>query len=151
MNTTALTEVAENVIRLNIEKRKPTQRRQRYKITEFRNPSGGIAFRVSGCDREGKQIRENFREEEAARSRQIELETEYLQGQRETAIRATKLSEDQLRVGELAINRMGEDWSRLIDAVDLWKRSGGKKPHRNPKTNQDSHEGTRQKWSKIAN
>ncbi|MGD1084697.1 MAG: hypothetical protein ABSA47_08105 [Verrucomicrobiota bacterium] len=126
MNTTALTPVAENVIPLTIQKRKPQPRRPRFKITEFSNPSGAIVFRVSGCNREGSQIRANFKDEAGARCRQIELETEFLQGVRDTAIRATKLSDDQLRLAELAINRLGPDWARLVDAVDLWTRSGGK-------------------------
>jgi len=126
MNTTALSQVAENVIPLTIERRKPQQRRQRFRIIEFRNPSGVTAFRVSGCDRAGKQIRENFKDEAAARCRQIALETDYLKTECETAIRATKLSDDQLRLAELAINRLGEDWGRIVDAVDLWTRSGGK-------------------------
>ena len=126
MNTTALTQVAENVIPLTIERRKPQQRRQRFRITEFRNPSGATAFRVSGCDRDGKQFRENFKDEAGARCRQIELETEYLQGERETAIRATKLSEDQLRLAEMALSQLGDDWGRILDVVYHWKRTGGK-------------------------
>jgi integrase len=127
MNTALNAERAEKIIPLAIQpKPKPAQRKQRFKITEFLNPSGVVAFRVSGSDRDGKQIRENFKDEAGARCRQIELETEYLQGERETAIRATKLSEDQLRLAEHVIRRMGEDWERLMDAVDHWKRTGGK-------------------------
>jgi len=125
MNTIALAQAAENVIPFVVEKAKPLSRRHRFKITEFRNPSGAIAFRVSGCDRAGKQIRENFKDEAGARCRQLELEAEYLQQPSETAIRATKLSDDQLRLAELAINRLGDGWPRIVDAVDLWTRSGG--------------------------
>ena len=138
MNTIALPLVAENVIPLTIaQKPKPLPRRHRFKITEFRNPSGGVAFRVSGCDREGKQIRENFKDEAGARCRQIELETEYLQSERETAIRATKLSDDQLRLAELAISRLGDDWHHVVEAVELWKRSGGKSlPSESPRVDE---------------
>jgi integrase len=127
MNTVLNAERTENIVPLAIQpKPKPLQRKQRFKITEFRNPSGVLAFRVSGYDRDGKQIRENFKDEAGARCRQIELETEYLQGERETAIRATKLSDDQLRVAEDAIRRMGDGWKHLVDVVENWKRTGAK-------------------------
>lgn len=118
--------LAQNIVPLAILKPKPTQRRQRFKITEFQNPSGATVFRVSGYDRNGDQVRENFKEDAAARVRQIELETEYLQGHRETHVRATKLSDDQVRLAEMAIQRLGDDWNRLVDAVDHFVRTGAK-------------------------
>ena len=129
MNTALNAEKAENVVSLVIApkpKTKPAQRKQRFKVTEFRNPSGVLAFRVSGCDRDGKQIRENFKDEAGARCRQIELEYEYLKTPTETVIRATKLTEDQLRLAERATRIMQEDWPRLLEAVEQWKRSGAK-------------------------
>ena len=134
MNTALIAEPNEKIVTLALQpKPKPQQRKQRFKITEFRNPSGAVAFRVSGCDRDGKQIRENFKDEPGARCRQIELETEYLQGQSETTIRATKLSDEQLRVAEIAIRRMGDNWERLPDAADHWnKASAAKTPSESP-------------------
>jgi integrase len=126
MNATSLNQMAENVIPLAIHKPKPLDRKQRFKIIEFRNPSGGVSFRVSGCDRNGKQIRENFKDEAAAQCRQIELQLEYLKEPTESAIRATKLSEDQLRLAEHVMQRLGEDWPRLMDAVEHWTRTGAK-------------------------
>jgi integrase len=138
--TTSLNAVEspKNVVTLAIQpKPKPQQRQQRFKIIEFRNPSGAVAFRVSGCDRDGQQIRENFKDEAGARCRQIELETEYLKGHRQMEVRATKLSEDQLRLSEVAIRRMGDDWERLLDSVDHWKRTGAKSlPSESPRVDE---------------
>jgi integrase len=127
MNAIATETKPENIVPLTIQPRpKPAQRPQRFKITEFRNRAGSISFRVAGYKSDGARVRENFTDENTARCRQIALEAEYLQQPSDTAVRATKLSDDQLRLAELAINRLGEDWGRIVDAVDLWIRSGGK-------------------------
>jgi hypothetical protein len=80
-------------------------------------------WRVSGCNLDGSRIRENHRDENRARCRQIELEADFLQHPRETAVRATKLSDDQLQLAELARLRLGDDWARILDAVDSWNRT----------------------------
>src|SRR5208337_3109033 len=118
MNGTNL-QVPENVVALNIPaKAKPPERKRRFKIIPFANPSGQTVWRVSGCKADGSRVRENFSDENSAKCRQIELESEFLQIPAETTIRATKLSEDQLRLAEDAIRRMGDDWSRIVDAAE---------------------------------
>src|ERR1700733_4838578 len=134
MNTGLNAEKPENIVSLGIHKPKPAQRKQRFKITEFINPSGVLAFRVSGYDREGQQIRENFKDEAGARCRQVELECEYLQQSAQTAIRATRLTDEQLRLAEDVIRRAGDDWERLMDMFEHWKRTGAKSlPDQSPR------------------
>ena len=67
--------------------------------------------RDDGTPLEARRIRENFPDEDAARCRQIELETEYLQGHAKTEIQATKLTPDQLRLAESACIQLGDDWT----------------------------------------
>src|ERR1039458_1112919 len=131
MKTNAMSETAEtpenNIVALAIHpKPKPQSRKSRFKIIPFINPSAEKVGRVSGCKLDGARIRENFQDENKARCRQIELEAEYLQQPSQSSIRATKLTEDQLREAERAIRRMGDDWQRIVDIVDSWKRSGAK-------------------------
>jgi hypothetical protein len=106
-------------------RKKPSTRKVRFKVFPFTNPSGKRVWRVSGCKSDGSRVRENYRDENKAKCRQIDLEAEYLQQPRETSIRATKLSDEQLQIAELAILRLGDEWSRLVDAVDHWKQTGG--------------------------
>jgi len=124
MNATTLPRTAENII--SLPKPKPQERKGRFKIIRFRNPSGVLVWRVSGCDRTGRQIRENYKDEASADGRRIELETEYLGRHSESVLRSTMLSEDQLRLAEMAIQQMGDGWGRLLKAVDHWMQSGAK-------------------------
>ena len=48
----------------------------RFTVKPFTNPAG-TAWRVSGYKRDRTRIRENFKTEEAAQVRQLELESEY--------------------------------------------------------------------------
>jgi integrase len=106
-------------------RKKPSTRKARFRVFPFTNPSGKRVWRVSGCKSDGARVRENYRDENKAKCRRIDLEAEYLQQPRETSVRATKLSDDQLQLAELAILRLGDEWSRLVDAVDHWKQTGG--------------------------
>jgi integrase len=130
MNAIAIAETPEpvNVIALPATRpRKASHAKPRFKILPFKNArTGSRSWRVSGSTREGIQVRENFREEAEARARQIELETEYLRGHAETNIRATKLSAEQVQLAEVAFIKLGDDWTRLLDCVDHWKRTGAK-------------------------
>jgi integrase len=73
----------------------------RFKISPFINKlTGSQSWRVSGTKRNGERIRENFARENDARNKQVELEAEFLQGQTETMLRSTKLTEPQIRVAE---------------------------------------------------
>lgn len=125
--TNQLTTGAENIVPLpGLKTRKtPTLSVQRFKIQEYANPrTGSTSWRVSGSRRNGERIRENFGEQEAARCRQVELETEYLGSHSETNIRATKLSAEQVRLAECAVIKLGDDWQRLLDCVDCWHKHG---------------------------
>lgn len=124
MNANAVTqsEVAPNIVALPKPKRTADSR---FRILEYTNPrTGSKSFRVTGTKRTGERVRDNFAEEPAARARQIELETEWLQGHAETAIQATKLTSDQLRLCEASIIQLGEDWPRMLDAIASWKQTG---------------------------
>jgi integrase len=127
MKAIELAEAPVNVVELAIQpKPKPQKRDSRFKITEFHNRAGTISYRVAGYKLDGTRIRENFADENAARCRQIDLEAECLKQPMATSIRATKLTDDQLRLVELAILKLGDDWPRIVDAVDHWTRSGAK-------------------------
>jgi len=95
-----------------------------FNVYKFENESGSISFRVDGYKLDGSRVRENFSNLAEASVRQIELETEYMKGNTETGIQATKLTPDQLRLSEVAITQLGEDWAHLVDAVSHWKQHG---------------------------
>lgn len=116
---------AENVLTLTIApKPKPTFHRQRFKIQDFTNKAtGSKSYRVTGYKLDGSRIRENYAELKAAQCRQVELETEHLARQTETAIRATKLTETQLRLAEACFMRLDAD-EELSLAVDYWRTHG---------------------------
>ncbi|MGO8929880.1 MAG: hypothetical protein ACLQU3_23685 [Limisphaerales bacterium] len=97
--------------------------KQRFKIIPFTNPTGSKSWRVTGCRRDGKQIRENFSHIKAAQIRQTELMSEYLGSEVETAIQATKLSREQIRIAETAFLRLDDDRELLL-AVDHWVAHG---------------------------
>src|SRR5512139_3501985 len=91
---------------------------QPFRIITFKNASGTESFRVTGHKRDGKRIRENFAELIAAQARQSELTLEWLQNAPpETAARATKLTDDQLRAAEAAFLRIPTP-EELLSAVD---------------------------------
>ena len=115
-----------NVISLAVEKpQKPSPKvRERFKIQTFTNRGGSKAWRVTGCDRKGTRVRENFSDLRSAQCRRIELEAEYHAGHSETAMRATKLSHEQIILSEVACVKLGEDWIHLLDAVDGWLKHG---------------------------
>jgi integrase len=126
MNALAIAEKPEpavNIVPLPQRKRAATAA-QRFKIKEFDNASGTKSFRVDGYKRDGSRVRENFADEASAQCRQIELETEYLQGHAQTGIQATSLDTDKLRLAEAAFVQLGDDWTRILDAVAHWKQTG---------------------------
>jgi hypothetical protein len=98
--------------------------RQRFRILEFKNSGGTIAYRVQGMTREGKYIRQNYVDLKEAQCRQIELEADYLKRQPEDpSIRATRLSDTQLRIAEAAFHRLDSD-DELLLAVNHWLQHG---------------------------
>ena len=56
----------------------PSASRQRFKVIPFQNHGGTQSWRVIGTNRQGKQIRENFSDENAAHCRQVELMADWL-------------------------------------------------------------------------
>ena len=99
--------------------------RQRFKIIPFINRTGTKSWRVSGIKRDGTRVRENFGDVQAAQCKQVELQTEWLAQRTDTSIRATKLTETQLRLAENAFTRLGiEADHELLLAVDHWLRHG---------------------------
>lgn len=117
---------APNIIPLEV-KPKPTKAtgyRERFSIKPFINKrTEGQSWRVTGIKRDGSRVRENFTEIEAAQCRQVDLTNEWLSKQTDTAIRATKLTDDQIRLAESAFIRLDAD-ADLMLAVDYWLKHG---------------------------
>lgn len=106
----------------------PQTQRQRFRVVPFENTGGSKAWRVQGMKRDGSYVRQNFSDYAMAQARQIELEAEYLQRRPEDAtIRATKLSDTQLRIAESAFLRLAKDDEMLL-AVDHWLKHGRNQP-----------------------
>lgn len=106
------------------EKKQAARADSRFKILEFTNPrTGSSSWRVSGIKRDGARIRDNFSNLQAAQVRQIELETEWLARESQPAIRATKLSETEIRLAEAAFARL-ETPDEILSAVDAWLQHG---------------------------
>ena len=100
--------------------------KQRFKIQSFTNPrSGSVSWRVAGSKRDGTRIRENFAREHDAKCRHIELEAEYLTRATETNLRATTLTDVQIKLAEMSFNRLPDD-ADLPRAVDYWLKHGRK-------------------------
>jgi site-specific recombinase XerD len=115
--------VPPNIVALPTRRTSPKSS-QRFSVFEFQNRTGSRSWRVSGIKRDGSRVRLNFSDHESARARQIELETEYLRLASDTRHVATKLSDDKLRLAEMAFLKLGDGWERLLDAIDHWQRSG---------------------------
>jgi integrase len=101
-----------------------TWHKERFRIIPFLNESGTESWRVTGTNRQGKQIRENFSDLKAAQCRQVELTTDWLGRQPEdNALRATTLTDTQLRIAEASFTRLDADDEMLI-AVNHWLKHG---------------------------
>lgn len=95
----------------------------RFVITEFANSGGSVSWRVSGTDRHGTRIRSNYSSLQAARAKQIELESDYLQRTGPEVIRATTLTDEQLHLAQAAFMRLDRDQD-ILPAVEHWLRTG---------------------------
>ena len=116
-----------NVVTLSIEpKLKPARKKHRFRIIEYINHTGSKSWRVDGYKPDRSRVRENFVDLKTAQCRQLELEAQALKQPMESVVRATKLSEEALRVCEFACFKLGDDWARLPDVVDFWLKAGGK-------------------------
>lgn len=98
--------------------------KQRFKVLSYENPrTGSKSWRVTGTKRDGTRIRENYSDEHSAKCRHIELESEFLKRETETTIRATKLTDVQIHLAEMAFSRLSDD-SDLPRAVEHWITHG---------------------------
>ncbi|MEY4384774.1 MAG: hypothetical protein RLY20_57 [Verrucomicrobiota bacterium] len=96
----------------------------RFKILPFTNPRTGTAsWRVTGTRRNGERIRENFVDAQEAQFRHTELEGEFHAANGTAALRATRLTDEQVAIAEAAFKRLDKD-ADLITAVDHWLRTG---------------------------
>ena len=99
----------------------------RFRVLPFTNRrTGKQSFRVTGFDREGRRVRENFTDVAAAKARSVELELEFLGNRPEAALRHTTLTDGQLRFCETALARLG-DPRELLPAVEAWIATGREK------------------------
>jgi integrase len=97
---------------------------QRFKIQPFTNPrTQTVSWRVTGTKRDGSRVRENFAREHDAKCRHIELEGEYLSRATETTLRATGLTDTQIKLAEMSFKRLADD-ADLPRAIDHWLRHG---------------------------
>ena len=125
---TATVETAENVITLAVDT-KPAKvvhdQNLRFRILPYANPrTESKSWRVAGIKRDGTRIRENFTDERQATVRRTALEAEYWsRTDAEAAIRATKLTDTQLRIAETAFFRLDAD-EELLRAVEYWLNHG---------------------------
>jgi len=100
------------------------QPKQRFKIIPFLNRAGSQSWRVSGIKRDGARVRENFGDSKAAHCRLIDLEAEYLgRAPDDAALRATRLTDTQLKIAEAVFPRLHAD-EELLSAVDYWIKKG---------------------------
>jgi len=73
--------------------------------------------------RNGERIRENFAAADEAQYRHTELEAEFHAANGVAALRATRLTDEQVGIAEAAFKRLEKDEDLLI-AVDHWLRTG---------------------------
>ena len=96
----------------------------RFKVAEYINPKAGTtSFRVAGIKRDGTRVRENYQHAASAQVRQIELEVEWLGRQSPTVVRATALSDSQVKLAEAAFARLDAE-EEMTSAIDAWIRHG---------------------------
>ena len=120
------TATAENVIPFAPEGKVVKQSasyREPFKLQTFTNRGGSESWRVTGMKRDGARVRENYQDLKFAECRKVELTTEWLARQTDTAIRATKLTDAQLRLAEAAYTRLDADHELML-AVDHWLKHG---------------------------
>src|SRR6516162_11271614 len=96
----------------------------RFRILPYENPrTCTTSWRVTGTRRNGERIRENFADVAEAQFRQTELEAEFHAANGVAALRATRLTDDQVGIAEAAFKRLERD-EDLLTAVDHWLRTG---------------------------
>jgi hypothetical protein len=98
--------------------------KQRFRVLSFINPrTGTTSWRVSGIKRNGERIRENYVDPQEARLRYTELEDELHAANGSAALRATRLTDEQVAIAEAGSNRLERD-EDLLTAIDHRLRTG---------------------------
>jgi len=98
--------------------------KQRFKIIKFINPrTDTTSWRVSGIKRNGERIRENYADPQEAQFRYTELEGEFHATNGTAALRATRLTDEQVAIAEAGFKRLERDQD-LLTAIDHWLRTG---------------------------
>jgi site-specific recombinase XerC len=95
----------------------------RFKVVLYENRTGSKSWRVAGIKRDGSRVRENYADPKEAHLRQVELEGEFHARETETILRATRLTDTQVHLAELAFARLSDD-ADLPRAVDNWLKHG---------------------------
>src|SRR5690348_9174700 len=82
--------------------------KERFHIIPFTNPSGERVFRVAGYKPDGTRVRENLDTEEEAVGRKAELDIEAanIKTATVTRLKATRLTDDQIREAEAVYTRL---------------------------------------------
>jgi integrase len=100
--------------------------RHRFKILQFQNRGGSGAWRVTGSRRDGSRVRENFSDQRAAETRRSQLEAEFFSRTHEdSALRATRLTDTQLRIAESCFIWLDDD-EEMLWALNHWLEHGRK-------------------------
>ena len=98
--------------------------RQRFKILKFINPrTDTTSWRVSGIKRNGERVRENYTDPQEAQLRYTELEGEFHATNGAAALRATRLTDEQVAIAEAGFKRLERDQD-MLTAIDHWLRTG---------------------------
>jgi integrase len=104
-----------------------TPRKERFRISEFRNRSGTVSWCVSGSKANGERVRQNFADPRQAEARKLALEAEHLAAPVGVPLlQATHLSAEQIKIAESAFGQL-DNPQDLLAAVHHWRHTG--KPH----------------------
>ena len=99
--------------------------RQRFRILEFINPrTGTTSWRVSGIKRNGERIRENYADPQEAQFRYTELEGEFHATNGTAALRATRLTDEQVAIAEAGFKRLERDQDLLTAIATAYRERG---------------------------
>jgi len=96
----------------------------RFKILPFTNPPTGTHIwrtTVTRCN--GERIRENFASAQEAQFGHTELQAEFHAANGVAALQATRLTDEQAGIAEVAFKRLDHD-TDLLTTVDQWLRTG---------------------------
>jgi integrase len=94
------------------------QVKEPFRLVEFTNPSGAIAYRVTGFKADRTRVRENFKTESEARARKQELEIEIDNTEPAAPLRRTVLTPEQITQAERAFADLGD--KPLPDAIRFY-------------------------------